>query len=54
MLDDTLVIREHLGEDPVAERLLRNMLRHATRDLNKPVAELPVDFGKTLDAIGYR
>lgn len=51
---NTLFIREHLGEDPVAERLLRNMLRHATRDLNKPLAELPVDFGKTLDAIGYR
>ena len=51
---NTLFIREHVGEDPVAERLIRNMLRYATRDLDKPVAELPVDFDKTLDAIGYR
>ena len=51
---NTLFIREHLGEDPVAERLLRNMLRYAARDLDKPVTELPADFARTLDAIGYR
>ena len=51
---NTLFIREHLGEDPVAERLLRNMLRYAARELDKPVTELPVDFARTLDAIGYR
>ena len=29
---NTLRIRENLGSDPVVERLLRNMLRHAARD----------------------
>ena len=51
---NTLFIREHLGVDPVAERLLRNMLRYATRDLEKASVRLPGDFGKTLDKIGYR
>jgi len=35
---NTLRIRENLGTDPVAERLLRNMLRHAARDPAKPPA----------------
>ena len=30
---NTLRIRENLGSDPVAERLLRNMLRYAARDV---------------------
>ena len=33
---NTLRIRENLGSDPVAERLVRNMLRHAARDVGKP------------------
>ncbi|OHB80786.1 MAG: hypothetical protein A2V98_26465 [Planctomycetes bacterium RBG_16_64_12] len=40
---NTLRIRENLGSHPAAERLLRNMLRYAARDLEKPVAELPPD-----------
>ena len=50
---NTLRIRENLGRDPVAERLLRNMLRHAARDLAKPLADLPTDFDQHLKAIGY-
>jgi hypothetical protein len=50
---NTLRIRENLGNDPVAERLLRNMLRHAARDTSKPPAELPADFDSQLKAIGY-
>ena len=50
---NTLHIRECLGSDPVAERLLRNLLNYAARDLDKPVAELPADFEKQLKAIGY-
>jgi hypothetical protein len=50
---NSLRIRENLGRDPVAERLLRNMLRYVTRDLAKPVANLPPDFDKTLDSFGY-
>ena len=50
---NTLHIREHLGADPVAERLLRNMLRHAARDVNQLPAELPADFDAQLKAMGY-
>jgi hypothetical protein len=50
---NTLRIRENLGRDPVAERLLRNMLRHAARDSQKPTAQLPADFDQQLRAMGY-
>ena len=33
---NTLLIRENLMEDPVAERLLRNLINYAARDLPKP------------------
>jgi hypothetical protein len=51
---NTLLIRENLGTHPAAERLLRNMLRYAGRDIREPVAELPKDFDRQLAAIGYR
>ena len=50
---NTLRIREILGVDPVAERLLRNLLNYAARDLDEPVAELPADFDQQLKTIGY-
>jgi hypothetical protein len=50
---NTLRIRENLGKDPVAERLLRNMLRYAARDIAKPIADLPSDFDAQLRAFGY-
>jgi hypothetical protein len=50
---NTLRIRENLGNDPVAERLLRNMLRYAARDADKPPADLPADFEAQLKAIRY-
>jgi hypothetical protein len=50
---NTLRIRETLGKDPVAERLLRNMLRYAARDAGKPLADLPADFKAQLKAMGY-
>ena len=50
---NTLRIRENLGSDPVAERLLRNMLRYAARDTAKPPADLPPDFDLQLRAMGY-
>ncbi len=49
---NTLRIRQNLGSDPVAERLLRNMLNHATREIDRPVAELPADFDQQLEAMG--
>ncbi len=51
---NTLLIRENLGIHPAAERLLRNMLRFAAQDLNKPVEKLSTDFDAKLKAIGYR
>ncbi len=50
---NTLHIRENLGKDPVAERLLRNMLRHAGTDVGKPLAALPANFDEQLKAMGY-
>jgi hypothetical protein len=51
---NTLLIRQYLGQDPAAERLLRNMLRYATQNINEPVMELPDDFDPLLKCIGYR
>ena len=50
---NTLPIREKLGQNPVAERLLRNLLRHAGSETNQPLAELPADFDQQLQALGY-
>jgi len=33
-----LLVRENLGTDPVAEKLLRNMLLYVSKDLEKPLA----------------
>jgi hypothetical protein len=49
---NTLRIKEMLGKDPVAERLLRNMLRYASND-PRPLADLPADFDLQLKSIGY-
>ena len=50
---NTLRIRETLGRDPVAERLLRNMLRYAAADQGKPPADLPADFDRQLKEMGF-
>jgi hypothetical protein len=50
---NTLHIRQNLGNDPVAERLLRNMLLYAARDMDKPMAELPPGFYQSLYELGY-
>jgi len=50
---NTLLIRENLGRSPVADRLLLNMLRHAARDVSKPLADPPADVDQLLKAIGY-
>lgn len=51
---NTLRIRENLETHPAAERLLRNLLRDAARDLAKPAAPLPADFDKQLAAMGLK
>ena len=50
---NTLHIRDHLAQHPVAGRLLVNLLRYAGRDAAKPLAPLPADFDAQLRAIGY-
>ena len=50
---NSLRIRENLGSDPVAERLLRNMLNHAARHVDLPPVPLPADFDAQLGAMGY-
>jgi hypothetical protein len=50
---NTLRIREKLGVHPVAERLLRNMLNHSSRDLGQSLADLPADFEEQLKRIRY-
>ncbi len=44
----TMRILESLGAHPAAERLLRNLLRFATRDADLPLAQLPADFDQSL------
>ncbi len=51
---NTLRIRENLGPNPVAERLLRNLLRYAAPDAGKPPADLPAGLDQTLKTIGYQ
>jgi hypothetical protein len=50
---NTLHIRENLTTSPVAERLLRNLLRYAGRDVQEPLAALPADFDSRLREMGY-
>ncbi len=50
---NTLWIVEQLGHDPVAERLLRNMLRYAAAEAAQPLAALPPDFEKQQARMGY-
>jgi hypothetical protein len=50
---NTLHVRENLGQNPAADRLLMNMLRYAARGLDKPLAELPADFEAQLKTLGY-
>jgi hypothetical protein len=50
---NTLAIGNQLGQDPVAERLLRNLLCYAAADADRPLAELPRDFAGQLKSFGY-
>jgi len=51
---NTLLIRENLDRHPVAERLLRNLLRYAAQDAGKPLADLTPEAEAALKALGYR
>jgi hypothetical protein len=49
---NTLRLRENLGRDPVAERLVRNLLRYAARDQGKPLGP-PPNLEAQFAAFGY-
>ena len=51
---NTLHIHENLGCNPVADRLLLNMLRYAARNVNKPLTDRPLDFDAQIKAMGYQ
>jgi hypothetical protein len=49
---NSLRVRPELGQDPTAERLLRNMLRYAAKDAEKPTAPVQPnqeEFFKSLE-----
>ena len=50
---NTLSVCEQLGQDPVAERLLRNMIRYAAEGMSQPLMDVPSDFEKQLKNMGY-
>lgn len=50
---NTLLIREQLPNNPVAERLLRNLLCHAATGLEFAPANLSPDFDRKLEALGH-
>ena len=50
---NTLHVRENLGRNPAADRLLVNMLRYAGRDAAKALLDLPADFESQLKTLGY-
>jgi hypothetical protein len=50
---NALRIRQTLGQDPTAERLLRNMIRYAARDSDKPALPLPTSAEEFFKSIGY-
>lgn len=50
---NALRVRQELGRDPTAERLLRNMIRYAAKDSDKPVVPLQTSPDEFFKSIGY-
>ena len=50
---NTLLIRDHLGKVPQADRLLRNMLRFAASEANTPPVAPSAGFAAYLKEVGY-
>jgi hypothetical protein len=50
---NALRIRQSLGQDPTSERLLRNMILYAAKDMEKPVVQLPTKPEDLFKAIGF-
>ncbi len=52
MVVNTLRISEHLGRHPIAERLLRNLLRDALAKAQGDLAPLPADWPEVRRRVG--
>jgi hypothetical protein len=50
---NTLKIRDNLGPNPVADRLVRNMINYMAETLPGSPAALPADFNQQLQNLGY-
>jgi hypothetical protein len=50
---NALRIRQSLGQDPTSERLLRNMLNYAAKDVEKPAVPLQGNAEEMFKTIGY-
>jgi len=50
---NALRVRQELGQDPTAERLLRNMLRYAAKDLDKPMVPIQGGSNELIKSLGY-
>lgn len=50
---NTLQIRNNLGPNPVADRLVRNMINYMAETLPGSPADLPADFNQQLQNLGY-
>ena len=48
---NSLLIRQNLGTHPAAERLLRNMLRFAGRESDRPLSEVPAELDAWLSEL---
>jgi hypothetical protein len=48
---NSLKIRQNLGNNPTAERLLRNLLNYAAQGIARPLAELPASFEEPLRSL---
>ncbi|MBK7710868.1 MAG: glycoside hydrolase family 2 [Bacteroidales bacterium] len=51
---NTLLIHNNLDIHPAAERLLRNLINYAARDMKKTAEKLPPDFDLIMKKIGYK
>jgi hypothetical protein len=49
---NSLNLRDNIGKNPAADRLLLNLLNYAAKDANKPISDLPADFDGQLRATG--
>ena len=50
---NTLLLRENLKHDPLAERIVRNLLCHSAPDATQPPAALPGDVEAVFRDLGY-